>query len=53
MLDGATNDVQVRLSQCSPGYMRVAFDKWAIANTKRLANASLPPDVEIAAPLAH
>lgn len=29
---------------------RVAsFDKWAIANTKRLVNASLPPDVEIAA----
>jgi enoyl-CoA hydratase/carnithine racemase len=27
-----------------------SFDKWAIANTKRLANAaSLPPDVEIAA----
>ena len=25
------------------------FDKWAIANTKRLVNASLPPDVEIAA----
>jgi enoyl-CoA hydratase/carnithine racemase len=31
--------------------MRIAsFDKWAIANTKRLVNAaSLPPDVEIAA----
>jgi len=30
--------------------MRIAsFDKWAIANTKRLANASLPPDVELAA----
>ena len=29
---------------------RVAsFEKWAIANTKRLVNASLPPDVEIAA----
>jgi enoyl-CoA hydratase/carnithine racemase len=29
---------------------RVAsFDKWAVANTKRLVNASLPPDVEIAA----
>ncbi len=28
----------------------VSFDKWAIANTKRLVNAaSLPPDVEIAA----
>src|ERR1700719_458258 len=26
-----------------------AFDKWAIANTKRLVNASLPPDVEMAA----
>jgi enoyl-CoA hydratase/carnithine racemase len=25
-----------------------SFDKWAIANTKRLVNASLPPDVEIA-----
>ena len=25
------------------------FDKWAIANTKRLVNASLPPDVELAA----
>lgn len=25
------------------------FDRWAIANTKRLVNASLPPDVEIAA----
>ena len=31
--------------------MRIAsFDKWAIANTKRLVNAaSLPPDVEMAA----
>jgi hypothetical protein len=26
-----------------------SFDKWAIANTKRLGNTSLPPDVEIAA----
>lgn len=26
-----------------------SFDKWSIANTKRLVNASLPPDVEIAA----
>jgi enoyl-CoA hydratase/carnithine racemase len=26
-----------------------SFDKWAIANTKRLVNTSLPPDVEIAA----
>ncbi len=25
------------------------FDAWAIANTKRLVNASLPPDVEISA----
>jgi enoyl-CoA hydratase/carnithine racemase len=25
------------------------FDKWAIANTKRLVNTSLPPDVEFAA----
>jgi enoyl-CoA hydratase/carnithine racemase len=25
-----------------------SFDKWAIANTKRLTNTSLPPDVEIA-----
>ena len=30
--------------------LRIAgFDKWAIANTKRLVNASLPPDVEIGA----
>lgn len=30
--------------------MRIAgFDKWAIANTKRLVNTSLPPDVEIGA----
>ncbi len=30
--------------------MRIAtFDKWSITNTKRLVNASLPPDVEIAA----
>jgi enoyl-CoA hydratase/carnithine racemase len=26
-----------------------SFDPWAIANTKRLVNASLPPDIEIAA----
>jgi len=26
-----------------------SFDKWAIANTKRLVNTSLPPDVEIGA----
>jgi enoyl-CoA hydratase/carnithine racemase len=25
-----------------------SFDKWAIANTKRLTNTTLPPDVEIA-----
>src|ERR1700738_2783291 len=25
------------------------FDKWAIANTKRLVNTSLPPDVDLAA----
>src|ERR1700727_2332354 len=25
------------------------FDKWAISNTKRLVNASLPPDVELGA----
>lgn len=30
--------------------IRIAgFDKWAIANTKRLVNTSLPPDVEIGA----
>src|SRR3954471_4462176 len=30
--------------------LRIAkFDKWAIANTKRLVNTSLPPDVEIGA----
>jgi hypothetical protein len=27
------------------------FDKWAIANTKRLVNTSLPPDVELVAGL--
>jgi len=26
-----------------------SFDRWAIANTKRLTNTTLPPDVEIAA----
>ena len=26
-----------------------SFDKWAISNTKRLVNTSLPPDVEIGA----
>jgi hypothetical protein len=25
------------------------FDKWAVANTKRLVNTSLPPDVELGA----
>jgi enoyl-CoA hydratase/carnithine racemase len=25
------------------------FDKWAIANTKRLVNTNLPPDVELGA----
>jgi enoyl-CoA hydratase/carnithine racemase len=25
------------------------FDKWAISNTKRLVNTSLPPDVELGA----
>ena len=30
--------------------IRIAnFDKWAIANTKRLVNTSLPPDVELGA----
>src|SRR6202142_1949911 len=30
--------------------IRIAgFDKWAIANTKRLVNTSLPPDVEVGA----
>jgi hypothetical protein len=29
-----------------------AFDKWAIANTKRLVNTSLPPDAEFAACIA-
>src|SRR5947208_9183521 len=30
--------------------LRIArFDKWAIANTKRLVNTSLPPEVELAA----
>jgi hypothetical protein len=27
----------------------VGFDKWAIANTKRLVNTSLPPDVKLGA----
>src|SRR5436305_14497788 len=30
--------------------VRIAkFDKWAIANTKRLVNTSLPPDIELGA----
>jgi enoyl-CoA hydratase/carnithine racemase len=39
-LDGFVDALAIRIA---------AFDKWAIANTKRLVNASLPPDVEIAA----
>src|SRR5258707_8786751 len=40
-LDGFVEAVATRIA---------SFDKWAIANTKRLVNAaSLPPDVEIAA----
>ena len=40
-LDGFVNAIATRIG---------SFDKWAIANTKRLVNAaSLPPDVEIAA----
>ncbi len=39
-LDGFVDALATRIA---------SFDKWAIANTKRLANASLPPDVEIAA----
>src|ERR1700722_10071334 len=40
-LDGFVDALATRIS---------SFDKWAIANTKRLVNAaSLPPDVEIAA----
>ncbi len=40
-LDGFVDSLARRIS---------SFDKWAIANTKRLVNAaSLPPDVEIAA----
>ena len=39
-LDGFVDALATRMA---------AFDKWAIANTKRLVNASLPPDVEIAA----
>src|SRR5580765_3809926 len=39
-LDGFVDALATRIA---------AFDKWAIANTKRLVNASLPPDVELAA----
>jgi enoyl-CoA hydratase/carnithine racemase len=39
-LDGFVDALATRIA---------AFDKWAIANTKRLVNTSLPPDVEIAA----
>jgi enoyl-CoA hydratase/carnithine racemase len=39
-LDGFVSALATRIA---------SFDKWAIANTKRLVNASLPPDVEIAA----
>jgi enoyl-CoA hydratase/carnithine racemase len=39
-LDGFVDALATRIA---------AFDKWPIANTKRLVNASLPPDVEIAA----
>ena len=38
-LDGFVDALATRIA---------SFDKWAIANTKRLADASLPPDVEIA-----
>src|SRR3979411_1932111 len=39
-LDGFVDALATRIA---------GFEKWAIANTKRLVNASLPPDVEIAA----
>jgi enoyl-CoA hydratase/carnithine racemase len=38
-LDGFVDALATRIA---------SFDKWAIANTKRLVNTSLPPDVEIA-----
>jgi enoyl-CoA hydratase/carnithine racemase len=38
-LDGFVDALAARIA---------SFDKWAIANTKRLVNTSLPPDVEIA-----
>ena len=39
-LDAFVNALATRIS---------GFDKWAIANTKRLVNTSLPPDVELGA----
>ena len=39
-LDAFVEALATRISQ---------FDKWAIANTKRLVNTSLPPDVELGA----
>jgi enoyl-CoA hydratase/carnithine racemase len=39
-LDAFVDELAARIS---------GFDKWAIANTKRLVNTSLPPDVEIGA----
>ena len=39
-LDGFVDALATRIA---------AFDKWAIANTKRLVNASLPDDLEMAA----
>ena len=39
-LDGYVDALATRIA---------SFDKWAIANTKRLVNTSLPPDVEIGA----
>ena len=39
-LDAFVDGLAIRISK---------FDKWAIAQTKRLVNASLPPDVELGA----
>src|ERR1700677_3534145 len=39
-LDAFVDGLAIRIS---------GFDKWAIANTKRLVNTSLPPDVELGA----
>jgi enoyl-CoA hydratase/carnithine racemase len=39
-LDAFVESLAIRISR---------FDKWAIANTKRLVNTSLPPDVEFGA----